>query len=112
MASASIQEFGRLYSDVVEKAWDDPKYLESLRNNPAAVLKEAGIQPPPGATVNVVMRQLDRNAKLADEISAWEDGKKTGVYDIIIPIKPNANAQLIPEGQEGDACCCCPCSCS
>jgi hypothetical protein len=49
---------------------------------------------------------------LADEISAWEDGKKTGVYDIIIPIKPNANAQLIPEGQEGDACCCCPCSCS
>lgn len=108
----NIQEFGRLYSDVVEKSWDDPAYLAELKKNPAGVLKAAGIPTPPSATVNVLMRKLDHNAKLSDQIRLWEEGAKSGVYDLILPIKPSAHAKLIPEGAEGDACCCCPCSCS
>jgi hypothetical protein len=110
-ATTNIQDFARLYADLVEKAWNDDQFLARLQENPNRVLESAGILTPAGATVNVVMRKLDKFAKLADQFSAWEEGKRTGVYDVIIPIKPEAGAVLFPEAGEA-GCSCCPCTCT
>ena len=112
MAYVNIAKFPVLYSDLVEKAWEDQTYLAKLHENPIAVLADAGIPVQAGAVVNVVMRKLDRTAKLADQVGAWEDGIRTGIYDLILPIRPEGGDEaLIVQGPEGgDPCCCCPCS--
>jgi hypothetical protein len=71
-ATTNIQDFARLYADLVEKAWNDPKFLAQLEENPIRSLEASGILTPPGATVNIVLRKLDRNAKLADQFNAGE----------------------------------------
>jgi hypothetical protein len=110
MPFTNLQDFPRLYADLVQKVWSDDALLKKLENDPATTLAAAGIYTSAGATINIILRKLDRNAKLADQVAAWEEGEKTGVYDIIVPIKPEGGAALIPEGRDG--CCCCPCTCT
>src|SRR4051794_25436136 len=87
-------EFPAVYSAMVLKAWNDPNFLVTLKQDPQAALAAAGIQAPAGSTVNIIFRNLDRTAKLADQLALWEEGIKTGVYDIIIPIKPDDKEPL------------------
>lgn len=101
-------EFPALYSSMILKLWGDPGYVDALKRDPKQALAGAGIDIPAKATVNIILRNLDRTAKLADQLAMWEEGVRTGVYDIIIPIKPNETTSLAAEG--GDPCCCCPCS--
>lgn len=106
----NIQEFTTLYAKVVEQAWDDPTFLAMLLQNPSRTLAASGLSTVDGATVNIVLRKLDRNAKLGNQLALWEEGDRSGVYDIIIPIKPDPSTTLFPEGGEG-GCCSCPCCC-
>jgi hypothetical protein len=108
--TTNLQEFTKLYATLVEKTWDDPGFLAILLQNPSRTLAASGLITVPNSTVNIVLRKLDRNAKLAEQLALWEDGNRSGVYDIIIPIKPDPSAVLIPEGGEA-GCCCCPCCC-
>jgi hypothetical protein len=42
------------YAKVVARAWSDPEFKARLLVNPAAVLAEAGIKPPPGKNLRIV----------------------------------------------------------
>jgi hypothetical protein len=111
LSVTNIQDFARKYADFIEKIWADPALLEKLHAQPVETLAAQDIVVQGGATVNIVMRVLDRSAKLAEQFGLWETGMRTGIYDIIIPIRPDAGSILIPEGGEG-GCCCCPCTCT
>ena len=108
----NIQTFAVQYSDLVEHAWNDENFLAALQAHPHEALRESGIDVPSSAHVNVIMTPFDPTASLGREISLWEKGNSTGVYDLIIPIKPSPDAALFPESAADDACCSCPCSCT
>ena len=42
------------WSQIVAKAWADAKFKQRLLADPAAVLKENGIEVPPGVTVKII----------------------------------------------------------
>jgi hypothetical protein len=107
--TTDVRDFPAKYSALMLKVWDSPDEIKRLEADPIGELKTAGIEVPPKAIVNIVRRNLDRNAKLADQLALWEQGIRSGVFDIIIPIRPDGDVTLVAEG--GDPCCCCPCSC-
>lgn len=107
--STTRTEFPALYSSMILKLWTDAAFSADLKNDAKSALAGAGIKVPDEAIVNIIYRNLDQTAKLADQLAMWEEGIRTGIYDIIIPVKPADNSPLAAEG--GDPCCCCPCSC-
>jgi hypothetical protein len=42
------------WSQIVAKAWADPKFKQRLVSNPSSVLKEHGVTVPAGVTVKVI----------------------------------------------------------
>ena len=54
MAKMQPSEWGQKWVQVVNKAWADESFKKRLLGNPAAVLKEHGMELPPGVQVKVV----------------------------------------------------------
>ena len=54
MDQSQMQEYARNYGQLVSRAWSDPAFKQRLLSDPAAVLKEQGIDVGPGVEVRVV----------------------------------------------------------
>ena len=54
MDQGQAQERARNYGQLVSRAWSDPAFKQRLLSDPAAVLKEQGIDVAPGVEVRVV----------------------------------------------------------
>ena len=52
-------DWARRYGEVVAKAWADPAFKRRLLADPVAVLREHGIEEPPGKAVRVVEQAED-----------------------------------------------------
>ncbi len=54
MSSTDPQDVAIAYGQVIARAWRDAKFKARLLADPAAVLRDAGLEIPPGVTVSVV----------------------------------------------------------
>lgn len=76
-------EFGRRYSEIVLRAWEDPAFKRRLMADPKAVLREYGIEVPDRLEIRVVENTddvfyLNLPAKPSTELTAEELDALTG----------------------------------
>ena len=48
------KDYNIAYAELINRCWDDPKYLAAFKENPIAALEEYGIPTVPGATYHIV----------------------------------------------------------
>jgi hypothetical protein len=115
------------YAKVMSLSWSDEGYRARILTEPKAVLAEAGIPVRDDAKVTVTELDVTGNGNIEDQIALWEKGEETGVYQLMLPRKPeNMDPNDFPlteyqlagvtggleEAAAGDyCCCCCPCCC-
>jgi hypothetical protein len=95
MAGQQTNDWGKAWGQVVARAWTDEAFKERLLSNPGAVLREHGLEVPPGIRVKV----LEDTAQLVH---------------LSLPKKPGAE-ELAEEDlgrlAAGASHCCRPCPC-
>jgi hypothetical protein len=108
------QAFTKSYADMVARTWTDDQYLELLLAEPVGTLAKAGISTATGAVIRIIQHKLTGSGKIEDQIDAWIEGNRTGLYDLFLPLKPDdidfSGGSGDPSA-EGGGCCCCPCCC-
>jgi hypothetical protein len=112
------------YGNLVGRIWEDPALFEQLKAEPKTVLKNFGFDIPEDAKVNLIIRELNTEGSPDTQVDMFSKGEQTGVYDIIVPIKPadldpsdlplqEEVLELMAGGTEVGCCpcstCCCPC---
>jgi|SwirhirootsSR3_FD_contig_31_9793023_length_904_multi_6_in_0_out_0_2 hypothetical protein len=108
------QEFIKSYANLVARTWTDDQYLDLLVASPVEVLARAGMPTADGAVVRVIQVKLTGMGKIEDQVNAWIEGNRTGLYDFWLPIKPDDIDIDVGGGasaEGGASCCCTPCCC-
>jgi hypothetical protein len=95
-----------IYARVLARAWSDPAFMDRLRDDPAAVLAESGMD-----LTNVTAVSLAEGAVQ----TAWS--AETGAMVLPLPDRPadlddSALNQVSPARSDNSvtACCCCCCT--
>lgn len=111
-------EFIKNYANMVAQTWVDDSYLQLILAKPAETLAAAGLPTAGGATIRPIQCKLTGSGQITDQVAAWVEGNRTGLYDLWLPIKPD-DVDVSPGGGAPDACaggasCCCTpcCSCT
>src|SRR5688572_23397908 len=76
------------YRNLVGQIWENPSIIDSLKANPVATLNEYGFAIPEGSTVNLIFRELNLEGNPETQAESFAEGDRTGVYEVIIPTKP------------------------
>jgi hypothetical protein len=115
-------EFVDAYTRVLITAWSSEEFSARLDSDPAAALRECGIELPANATIELVrtIPEGEHEGSLDTQIDAWDAGTSTGRYLLHIPDTPQVDTAELSEGDLDSiaaggyyCCCCCPCcSCS
>ena len=107
--------FVSAYTKVLTSAWSNEAYAASLATNPAAALAEKGLEVPAGATVTVI-QETAGDPDLEAQVRMWENGKKSGNYQVLVPTTPQIDTRELSEadleavsGGNTYCCCCSPC---
>jgi len=112
------QDLVKNYANLVARTWVDDSYLQLVLSDPAGTLAQAGMPTVEGAVIRVIQHVITGSGKIEDQVAAWLDGNRTGLYDLYLPMKPE-EFEVTPGGgggggdgcAGGDSCCCCPCCC-
>jgi hypothetical protein len=110
------QDFIKNYANLVARTWTDDSYLQLVLSSSADTLASGGLPTVPGAVIRVLQHVITGSGKIEDQVDAWIEGNRTGLYDLFLPMKPD-QFDVTPGGAPGgDACagggcCCCPCCC-
>lgn len=107
------------YSNLVARLWEDDTLLERLKAQPRGVLSNFGFDIPEDAEINLIIREMKVDGSPTTQADMWAKGEETGVYDFIIPLKPEGvdDLQDVPLEDEvleivaGGLALCCPCCC-
>ena len=122
MDTQARTEFVSGFTRLLTKAWSDDNYSGTLESNPKQAAAEAGLTVPANAQV-LIIRDFageapgDDTEKMDAQITLWETGKQTGIYELHVPRTPQVDTAELSESElEGVAggifaCCCCPCCC-
>jgi hypothetical protein len=95
----------------VARTWSDPTFLQLLLSNTVDTLTQHGLPTIPGAVVRVLQIKSTSLGQIEEVLDRWIGGMKTGLYDLWLPLKPEA-IQVPPAGGGNlDGCCCTPCCC-
>jgi len=109
------QQFIKNYANLVARTWTDDQYLDLLLASPVEVLARAGLQTAPGAVIRIVQVKLTGMGKIEDQVDAWVEGNRTGLYDFWLPLKPDDididTGGAVDSAEGGASCCCTPCCC-
>jgi hypothetical protein len=109
------QRFIKNYANMVARTWVDESYLELLLASPAETLAAAGLEATEGAVFRIIQVKITGMGSVDQQVDAWVEGFRTGLYDLYLPIKPeDIDIELGGEMAEaGDTycCCCTPCCC-
>jgi hypothetical protein len=111
------QDFIKNYANMVARTWTDDSYLQLILSNAADTLAGSGMPTVPGAVIRVIQHQITGSGKIEDQVDAWVEGNRTGLYDLFLPMKPDqfdvTPGSGAPGGDAcaGGGCCCCPCCC-
>jgi hypothetical protein len=110
------KDFIKAYANMVAQTWVDDSYLQLILANPVETLAAAGLPTAPGATIRPVQVKMTGTGQISDQVDAWVEGNRTGLYNLWLPIKPD-DVDMAPGGGGADACvggascCCSPCCC-
>jgi hypothetical protein len=113
-------EFVNAYTRVLITAWSDDAFAARLDADPAAALRECGLEVPGTAAVEVVraMAEGEQESSLDVQIEAWVHGAETGHYSLYVPGTPEIDTAELTEADLDSiaaglfaCCCCCPCCC-
>jgi hypothetical protein len=100
------------YGKLVARTWQDPEYLNALKNDPIGTLKEAGIDVPDNATVRVVIMEPTGAGSGDEQWEYWQKGEESGVYDLFVPTKPeDLDSAAMAQSGGTYTCSCTPCCC-
>jgi hypothetical protein len=80
--------FSTNYGKLVAKIWSDPSVFDALKANPAATLKNYGIDTKAGAKIYVVKVDPTGEGTVERQIADWQKGDHDGAYYLWIPNKP------------------------
>jgi hypothetical protein len=107
------QQFIKSYANMVAQTWVDDQYLDLILASPAETLAKAGLPTPDGATIRIVQVKVTGTGQVADQVDAWVEGNRTGLFDLFLPLKPEDLdvASGGAEAEDGASCCCTPCCC-
>ena len=118
---ADRSQFLKNYGNLVGRIWENENLVDQLKANPAGVLNEYGFEIPADATVNLIFRELNTDGSPDTQAAMFDEAASTGVYNIVIPTKPeDVDVSDLPLQEEvldlmgGAGCCpcstcCCPC---
>jgi hypothetical protein len=119
---ADRSQFLKTYGNFVGRVWDNESIVDEVKANPVATLNSYGFDIPEGATVNLIFRELNTEGSPETQAAMFDEGATTGVYNIVIPTKPEGvDPSELPIHEEvldlmagGVGCCpcstcCCPC---
>jgi hypothetical protein len=107
------------YGNLVGRIWENESIVDELKANPVATLNAYGFDIPEGSTVNLIFRELNTDGSPETQANSFEEGAKTGIYNVVIPTKPeNLDPSELPLQEEvlelmaggAQAMGCCPCS--
>jgi hypothetical protein len=120
MSPRERAEFVNAYTRVLITTWSDDAFAGRLDTDPAAALRECGIDLPAEAIVDVlrVIPEGEQEGSLDVQIEAWERGAETGHYSLYVPGTPQVDTAELSESDLDSiaaglfaCCCCCPCCC-
>lgn len=109
------QDFIRKYANIIAKTWVDDSFQQMILTDPVNTLAGAGIPTVAGAVIRVIKHTITGSGKIEDQVDAWLEGNKTGLYNLFLPNKPE-EFDVPTGGGDGciggdNTCCCCPCCC-
>ena len=120
MADVQGKKFLEIYGHLLVQTWGLPQLKQRFKADPAAVLKEFGLDPE-GAKINLIKPgKITSQTTPTSQVKLWNEGKKKGVIDFVYPEEPPedidslqlSEEQLMLVGGAGTYCCsCCPCCC-
>jgi len=111
------QDFIKKYANIIARTWVDDSFQQTLLTDPVNTLGSAGIPTVAGAVIRVIKHTITGSGKIEDQVDAWLEGNKTGLYNLFLPEKPE-EFDATAGGGDGsgciggdNTCCCCPCCC-
>jgi len=105
-------QFAQAYGVVVAKTWSDPEYLDKLKGDPVATLKEAGIETTAGAEIEIDVMAPTGEGTIDSQYQMWAKGDRDGTYVLWVPTQPEEfGDELKASNGGGINCCCTPCCC-
>jgi len=110
------QQFMRSYANMVAQTWIDPNYMQLLLADPVNTLAAAGLPTADGAVIRIIQVKITGMGRVEDQVDAWVEAARTGLYDLWLPIKPDDVDVSVGGGDPGGcaggaSCCCTPCCC-
>jgi hypothetical protein len=105
------EKFAQAYGNVVAKTWSDPDYLDTLKGDPVATLKEAGIETAEGAEVDVEVMAPTGEGTVDSQYQMWAKGDRDGTYTLWVPTPPDDLGDEAKAASGDVNCCCTPCCC-
>jgi hypothetical protein len=122
MAELTQDQFLQRYGNLMVLIWGMPALLERFQNEPAAVLKENGLDPG-NAKVTLLSPGTPNSLGVTDatmesQFRMWTEGKKKGDIPFYYVAKPPegtggeplSDAELMAVAGGGDISCCCCCT--
>lgn len=118
LSTQEREQFVRAWGTVLMQSWEDDDYKARLNADPKAVLTEAGLDIPDGATVTLEAPPAEAGPDLDRQIEMFAAGRDSGSYTFYIQESNQLRTQEITE-QELDSvaagaccssilsCCCC-----
>ncbi len=115
-AGLNRQEFIKSYANIVARTWVDDSFRQLVLTDPTNTLAGGGMPTVEGAIIRVIEHKITGSGKIEDQVDAWLEGNKSGLYDLFLPMKPDEFDVDVGAGGEGcaggdNSCCCCPCCC-
>ncbi len=120
MATMSEERFLQSYGNFLVQAWSQAELKNRFKANPAAVLKEFGLDAG-GATINILAPgQVTAASTKESQVALWNDGVNTGKIDFYFPETPpegmpgelsDSDLEAVAGGWSISCCSCTPCCC-
>ena len=109
----------RNYGNLIASVWEDEQVLDELQAEPKKVLNNFGFNISDDSEVNLILREINTDGTPSTQVDMYIKGQETGVYDIIVPLRPSDEVledlplqddmlELVAGGVVA-CCCCCPC---
>ena len=104
------------WREQLTKAWPDDNYSGTLESNPQACRSRGRPHGAANAQVLIIRNfageaPCDNTEKMDAQITLWETGKQTGIYELHVPRTPQVDTAELSESElegvaGGFACCC------
>lgn len=126
LTADSRAAFVTAYTRVLISSWSDDAYSDKLDSDGPAALREAGVELPAGADVQIVRTDADPadngESGIDAQVELYDQGLQSGAFTFYIPSAPQIPTEQLASGElhgvaaggvwDPYCCSCCPNCCS